>query len=102
MLNQQQEKILDHLLSLERNTQNSVAIGNQMSTYPQNINDKELIKILDSLEKRKLIQIKWRSVNHNNLDYAINVTILPEADCYFEKKKASKSSNRRPSIDKSL
>ena len=95
MLNKQQEKILKHLLSLERTAQNSVAIGNQMSTYPKNIEDKKLIQILDSLEKSKLIEIKWRSVHHDNLDYAINISILPEADSYFKQKKISKRSSRR-------
>ena len=58
-LNEQQEKILKHILSLNRSPQNSVSIGLQMDTYPADIEEQELIKILNTLEQNNFIKIKW-------------------------------------------
>lgn len=95
LLTKEQERILEHLISLPKSTQNVVSIGNQMPTYPDNINDKELIQILTYLEQINFIKIKWTSVHHDNLTYAVDVTLLPDGNNYFTNKKEKSKSNRR-------
>lgn len=94
-LNEQQEKILKHILSLNRSPQNSVSIGLQMDTYPADIEEQELIKILNTLEQNNFIKIKWYGVSRSDLNYAIDIFILPECENYFENKKSLQISNRR-------
>lgn len=77
---------------------NIVSIGNQMSTYPSDINDKELTQILTYLEQVDLINIKWVGVNHNNLNIAVDITVLPDGINYFENKKRQKKTNKREFI----
>ena len=77
-LTKEQERILKHIISLPQNAQNTVSIGNQMTTYPDDIDDKELIQILTYLEQINFIKIKWYGVHHGNLTYAVDITLLPE------------------------
>lgn len=83
MLTKDQEKILTHILSLNRSPQNSVSIGTQMNTYPVGINEKELIRTLNIFEQQNLISLKWNGTNHNALNYAVDIIILPNGDSYF-------------------
>lgn len=90
ILNSDQERILKHLLSLQRNSDNEVYIGNQMDTYPPNIKDKKLIRILHSLDDNGLIRFKMNGTHKRDLYVAADITILPSADAYFIKKKHEK------------
>ena len=67
ILSQRQEEILNHLIRLKRNPQNVVYIGNQMDTYPPNIEDKELIQILKDLDANGLIHFKMVGTHKNDL-----------------------------------
>lgn len=98
MLNTNEEIILLHILSLERSPQNTVSIGNQMKTYPKGTDEKELIRILSVLELHGLIRLKWIGVNHNSLDYAVNIIILPDGDAYFQNKEIIKKEKRQNDI----
>lgn len=89
MLTKEQEKILKHILSLNLSPQNSVSIGNQMETYPNGVEEKELIRILNVLEQNRYIQLKWYGTNHNNLNIAVDIFILPNGANYFTNKKVS-------------
>lgn len=95
ILTKEQEHILKHIISLPKNGRNTVSIGNQMITYPENIDDKKLIQVLTSLEQINFIKIKWISIHHDNLNYAIDVTLLPDGSNYFDNKKEQSKSNRR-------
>lgn len=97
-LNKEQERILRYLITLPKNTHNIVSVGNQMSTYPSDITDKELIQILTYLEQVGLISVKWNSVNHNNLNIAIDITVLPDGVNYFSNKKRQKRNNLKDNI----
>lgn len=97
-LNKEQERILQHLISLPKNENNVVFIGNQMPTYPSNINDKELIQIFTYLEQVDFIKIKWTGVNHNDLTVAVDITLLPDGTNYFSNKKRQKKTNKREFI----
>ena len=59
ILTKEQERILKHIISLPKNGRNAVSIGNQMTTCPENIDDKKLIQILTYLEQINFIKIKW-------------------------------------------
>lgn len=83
-LTKEQERILKHIISLPKNAQNTVSIGNQMTTYPDDIDDKELIQILTYLEQINFIKIKWYGVHHDNLTCAVDITLLPEGSNYFQ------------------
>ena len=41
MLTKEQERILKHIISLPKNGRNTVSIGNQMTTYPENIDEQK-------------------------------------------------------------
>ena len=94
MLTKDQEKILTHILSLNRSPQNSVSIGTHMNTYPDKINEKELIRTLNIFEQQNLISLKWNGTNHNALNYAVDITILPNGDSYFHDKKIAQKNKR--------
>ena len=94
-LTKEQERILKHIISLPKNGRNTVSIGNQMTTYPENIDDKKLIQVLTYLEQIDFIKIKWIGVHHDNLNYAIDVTLLLDGNNYFDNKKEQSKSNRR-------
>ena len=94
-LTKEQERILKHIISLPKNGRNTVSIGNQMTTYPENIDDKKLIQVLTYLEQINFIKIKWISVHHDNLNYAVDITLLPDGSNYFDNKKEQSKSNRR-------
>lgn len=66
-----------------------------MDTYPADIEEQELIKILNTLEQNNFIKIKWYGVSRSDLNYAIDIFILPEGENYFENKKSLQISNRR-------
>lgn len=69
-----------------------------MSTYPSNINNKELIQILTYLEQVDFIKIKWTGVIHKDLTAAVNITVLPDGVNYFSNKKRQKKTNRKEFI----
>ena len=94
MLTKEQEDILQHILSLPRSTQNSVSIGTQMKTYPNEIEEKNLIRILNTLEQNGYIRLKWYGINHNSLNVAVDIFILPDGDNYFVNKKITKRNKR--------
>lgn len=97
-LTKEQERILKHIISLPKNTRNTVSIGNQMTTFPENIDDKKLIQILTYLEQLNFIKIKWISVHHDNLNYAVDITLLPDGSNYFNNKKKTRSNNIKDNI----
>lgn len=95
ILTKEKERILKHIISLPKNAHNTLSIGNKMTTYPENIDDKKLIQILTYLEQVNFIKIKWISVHHDNLNCAIDITLLPDGSNYFNNKKEISKSNRR-------
>lgn len=97
-MTREQEKVLKHLLNLKQNINGAISIGNQMDTYPSKMSDDKLIPILNELESNGLINIKWFSPHHDNLTYAIDITILPDGRNYFKNKKEKKKTNKRESI----
>lgn len=99
ILSQRQEEILNHLIRLKRNPQNVVYIGNQMDTYPPNIEDKELIQILKDLDANGLIHFKMVGTHKNDLYCAARVEILPTADTYFKEKKIEQKQDREDKIE---
>lgn len=98
ILSQRQEEILNHLIKLKRNSQNVVYIGNQMNTYPPNIEDKELIQILKDLDANGLIHFKMNGTHKRDLYVAADVEILPSADTYFKEKKIEQKTDTRDRI----
>ena len=94
MLTKEQEDILQHILSLPHSPQNSVSIGTQMKTYPSGIEEKTLIRTLNMLEQNGYIRLKWYGTNHNNLNLAVDIFILPDGDNYFANKKIAKRNKR--------
>lgn len=98
ILSQRQEEILNHLIKLKRNPQNVVYIGNQMDTYPPNIEDKELIQILKDLDANRLIHFKMNGTHKRDLYVAADVEILPSADTYFKEKKIEQKKDTREKI----
>ena len=95
MLTKDQEKILRWLLSLKTNIKNTITISNSMTEYPNGYTDKQIIKKLNEFANLGLISIKWNSPNHNNLDYAVDVTVLKDSINYFADKKKNRTSNKR-------
>lgn len=94
MLTKEQEDILQYILSLPRSLQNSVSIGTQIKTYPNEIEEKSLIRILNVLEQNSYIRLKWHGTNHNSLNFAVDIFILPDGDNYFTNKKIIKRNKR--------
>nr|DAE65122.1 MAG TPA: hypothetical protein [Bacteriophage sp.] len=95
MLTKDQEKILRWLLSLKTNIKNTITISNSMTEYPNGYTDKQIIKKLNEFENLGFITIKWYSPNHNNLNYAVDVTVLKDSINYFADKKKNRTSNKR-------
>lgn len=93
-MTREQEKVLKHLLNLKQNINGVISIGNQTDTYPSKMSDDKLIPILNELESNGLINIKWFSPHHDNLTYAIDITILPDGRNYFKNKKEKKKTKR--------
>ena len=48
------------------------------------------------------LQIKWNSPNHNNLDYATDITILKDGINYFANKKALRKEDKRRFVESNL
>lgn len=95
MLTKDQEKILHWLLSLKTDIKNTITISNSMTKYPNGYTDKQIIKKLNEFENLGFVTIKWYSPNHNNLNYAVDVTVLKDGINYFADKKKNRTSNRR-------
>lgn len=95
MLTKDQEKILRWLLSLKTDIKNTITINNSMTEYPNGYTDKQIIKKLNELENLGFITIKWYSPNHNNLNYAVDVTVLKDSINYFADKRKNRTSNKR-------
>lgn len=95
MLTKDQEKILRWLLSLKADIKNTITISNLMTEYPNGYTDKQIIKKLNEFENLGFVTIKWYSPNHNNLNYAVDVTVLKDGINYFADKKKNRTSNRR-------
>jgi len=95
MLTKDQEKILRWLLSLKTDIKNTITISNSMTEYPNGYTDKQIIKKLNEFENLGFITIKWYSPNHNNLNYAVDVTVLKDSINYFADKKKNRTSNKR-------
>lgn len=102
MLTKDQEKILRWLLSLKTDIQNTITISNSMTEYPNGYTDKQIIKKLNEFANLGLISIKWNSPNHNNLDYAIDITILKDGINYFANKKALTKEDKRRFVESNL
>lgn len=98
MLIKDQEEILRWLLSLKTDIKNTITISNSITKYPDGYTDKQIIKKLNELENLDFITIKWYSQNHNNLDCAVDITILKDGINYFSNKKKNKISNKRDRI----
>lgn len=98
MLIKDQEEILRWLLSLKTDIKNTITICNSMTKYPDGYTDKEIIKKLNELKNLDFITIKWYGQNHNNLDCAVDITILKDGINYFSNKKKNKISNKRDRI----
>ena len=95
MLTKDQEKILRWLLSLKADIKNTITISNLMTEYPNGYTDKQIIKKLNEFENLGFVTIKWYSPNHNDLNYAVDVTVLKDGINYFADKKKNRTSNRR-------
>lgn len=96
MLTKEQEKILLWLLYLKTDIKNTITISNSMTEYPNGYTDKQIIKKLNEFENLGFITIKWYSPNHNNLNYAVDVTVLKDGiNCFADKKASIKESKRR-------
>lgn len=93
-MTKEQEKVLKHLLNLKQNINGVISVGNQMDTYPSKMSDDKLIPILNEFESNGLISIKWFSPHHDNLTYAVDITILPDGRNYFKNKKEKKNNKR--------
>lgn len=100
MLTKDQEKIW--LLSLKTNIKNTITINNSMVEYPNQYTDKQIIQKFNELANLGLISIKWNSPNHNNLDYAIDITILKDGINYFANKKALRKEDKRRFVESNL
>lgn len=95
MLTKDQEKILRWLLSLKTDIKNTITINNSITEYPNGYTDKQIIKELNEFENLGFVTIKWYSPNHNNLNYAVDVTVLKDGINYFADKKKNRTSNKR-------
>lgn len=95
MLTKEQEKILQWLLFQKRNTDNTISISNSMSEYPKGYTDKEIIQKLNELANLEIINIRWVSNNHSNLNAYITIKLSREALTYFDNKKNDNKENRR-------
>lgn len=65
-----------------------------MGTYPKGIEEDTLIRILNILEQNNYIRLKWYGTNHNSLNIAIDIFILPDGDNYFESKKIAERNKK--------
>lgn len=83
------------LLSLKTDIKNTITISNSTTKYPNGYTDKQIIKKLNEFENLGFVTIKWYSPNHNNLNYAVDVTVLKDGINYFANKKKNRTSNRR-------
>ena len=99
MLTKEQEKILQWLLFQKRNTDNTISISNSMSEYPKGYTDKEIIQKLNELANLEIINIRWVSNNHSNLNAYITIKLSREALTYFDNKKNDNKENRRRWIE---
>jgi hypothetical protein len=95
MLTKDQEKILRWLLSLKTDIKNTITISSSMTKYPNGYTDKQIIKKLSEFENLGFVTIKWYSQNHDDLNYAVDVTVLKDGINYFADKKKNRTSNRR-------
>lgn len=95
MLTKEQEKILRWLISLKTDIKNTITINNSITEYPNGYTDKQIIKKLNEFENLGFITIKWYSPNHNNLNYAVDVTVLKDGINYFADKKKNRTFNKR-------
>lgn len=95
MLTKAQEKTLRWLLSLKADIKNTITISNLMTEYPNGYTDKQIIKKLNEFEDLGFVTIKWYSPNHNNLNYAVDVTVLKDGINYFADKKKNRTSSKR-------
>lgn len=95
MLNKQQEDILKYILSLPRDSSNTVSIGNQMDTYPPDMDDDTLLQMLHTFEESSLVRLHWNTSKRYNLNIPVDITILPDGESYFKAKKKSKKTDRR-------
>ena len=59
------------------------------------IDDDLVSKKLNEFENLGFVTIKWYSPNHNDLNYAVDVTVLKDGINYFADKKKNRTSNRR-------
>lgn len=99
MLTKEQEKILQWLLFQKRNTDNTISISNSMSEYPKGYTDKEIIQKLNELANLEIINIRWVSNNHSNLNAYITIKLSREALTYFDNKKHKNKESRRRWIE---
>lgn len=95
MLTKDQEKILRWLLSLKADIKNTITISNSTTEYPNGYTDKQIIKKLNEFENLGFVTIKWYSQNHNDLNYAVDITVLKDGVNYFADKKKNRTSNKR-------
>ena len=95
MLTKDQEEILHWLLSLKTDIQNTITISNSITEYPNGYTDKQIIKKLNELDNLGFITIRWYSLNHNNLNCAVDIIIKKDGINYFTNKKKNKISNKR-------
>ena len=94
MLNKQQEDILKYILSLTRDPSNTVSIGNQMNTYPPDMDDDTLLQMLHTFEESGLVRLHWNTSKRYNLNIPVDITILPDGENYFKAKKIKKKEKR--------
>lgn len=94
MLTKEQERVLKHLMSCQKDAQNCISISNQTSTHPPKIDDEKLIQILTYLEQKSLVTLKWHSPHRDNLNCFVDVSLLPNGLDYFRNKKVQKKERR--------
>ena len=66
-----------------------------MTKYPNGYTDKQIIKKLNEFGNLGFVTIKWYSPNHNDLNYAVDVTVLKDGINYFADKKKNRTSSKR-------
>jgi hypothetical protein len=97
MLNKQQEKVLKYILSFERKATNKISIGK----YNYSLSDvsiKEFISCVNILEHSNMIQVRWYGNQKDNINIAIDITILPNGMNYFDNKKSVRRKNTKDNI----
>lgn len=97
MLSKEQEKILEYLLSIERNSNNQISIGRYNYSL-RNIAENDFISYLHLFEKSGLIELHWHSPHHDNLICFVDITLLPDAINYFKVKKSNKKKTVKEDI----